>query len=147
MNYGADTSIVLRVLTGEPSSLAQIVQTRLTALWSQGDRIAICDMVLAEAYFALQHSYGLAKKDALDALKLLAAHPGFSLSASAVSALRTPNLEKASPGFIDRVIHGTYMTDANAESIMLTCEKDAKRLGHVEVLKDVKQTLSAKGTS
>ena len=94
----------------------------------------MCDLVVSETYFALQHSYGLTKGLALGALAKLAAHPGFRLSRQAVASLRTPNLAKASPGFLDRIIHATYVT--SEDSVMLTCEKDAKRLANVEVIKD-----------
>ncbi len=36
MRYGVDTSIILRVLTGQPTSLAAIVRTRLESLWLSG---------------------------------------------------------------------------------------------------------------
>ena len=134
MRYGADTSIVLRVLTGQPEPLAASVRSRLESLWLGGAAIDVCDLVVSETYFALQHSYRLSKEDALDALVKLAVHPGFRLSRQAVASLRTSNLAKASPGFLDRIIHGTYVTAE--DSVMLTCEKDAKRLANVEVIKD-----------
>ena len=94
----------------------------------------VCDLAVSEAYFALQHSYGLSKEDALDALMKLSEHPGFRLSRQTTTALRTADLAKAKPGFIDRVIHGTYVADD--DSMMLTCEKGAKKLANVEVIKD-----------
>lgn len=105
MNYGADTSIVLRVLTGQPESLAMSVRTRLETLWLDGAILDVCDLVVSEAYFALQHSYGLSKEDALDALVKLAAHPGFRLSRQAVASLRTPNLAKVSRDFSTQDSH------------------------------------------
>ncbi len=133
MKYSVDTSVVLRVLTGMPEALAAVVRTRLEGLWVDGIVVDVCDLVVSETYFALQHSYGLSKENALDALKKLSVHPGFHLSGNVVAALQTPNLAKASPGFIDRVIHRTCVTAD--EAIMLTCEKDAKRLAHVEVIR------------
>ena len=134
MRYGVDTSIVLRVLTGKPESLAAIVRTRLEELWLDGAVLNVCDLVVSETYFALQHSYQLSKESALKALAKLSVHPGFRLSSHAIAALQTPNLATAKPGFLDRVIHGTYVTDD--ESVMLTCEKDARKLAGVEVVKD-----------
>jgi len=133
MKYGADTSVLLRVLTGQPQPLASVVRTRLESLWLDGIVVDVCDLVVSETYFALQHSYRLSKEIALGAIAKLSVHPGFRLSRQVVAALQTPNLSKASPGFLDRVIHGTYAADE--ESLMLTCEKDAKRLVHVEVIK------------
>ena len=134
MRYGADTSIILRVLTGQPTSLAAVVRTRLESLWLSGAILDVCDLVVSETYFALQHSYGLTKESALNALLKLSAHPGFRLSNQVVAALRTENLARAKPGFLDRVIHGTYVADD--DSVMLTCEKGSRRLANVEVIKD-----------
>lgn len=134
MRYGADTSIVLRVLTGQPSSLAAIVRKRLESLWLSGEVLEVCDLVVSETYFALQHSYGLTKDCALNALTKLSAHPGFRLSNQVIAALRTENLARAKPGFLDRVIHGTYVADD--DSVMLTCEKGSRKLANVEVIKD-----------
>ena len=134
MRYGADTSIILRVLTGQPTSLAAVVRTRLESLWLSGAILDVCDLVVSETYFALQHSYGLTKESALNALLKLSAHPGFRLSNQVVAALRTENLARAKPGFLDRVIHGTYV--AGGDSVMLTCEKGSKKLANVEVIKD-----------
>ena len=134
MRYGVDTSVVLRVLTGKPESLAAVVRTRLEGLWLDGAVLDVCDLVVSETYFALQHSYCLSKESALNALAKLSVHPGFRLSSHAIAALQTPNLATAKPGFLDRVIHGTYVTDD--ESVMLTCEKDARKLVGVEVVKD-----------
>ena len=133
MRYGVDTSVVLRVLTGKPESLAAVVRTRLEGLWLYGAVLDVCDLVVSETYFALQHSYRLSKERALNALVKLSVHPGFRLSSHAIAALQTPNLATAKPGFLDRVIHGTYVTDD--ESVMLTCEKDARKLAGVEVVK------------
>ena len=134
MRYGVDTSIVLRVLTGKPESLAAAVRTRLEGLWLDGAVLDVCDLVVSETYFALQHSYRLSKERALNALVKLSVHPGFRLSSQVIAALQTPNLATAKPGFLDRVIHGTYVTDD--ESVMLTCEKDARKLAGVEVVKE-----------
>ena len=134
MRYGVDTSIVLRVLTGKPESLALVVRARLEELWLDGVVLDVCDLVVSETYFALQHSYCLSKESALNALAKLSVHPGFRLSSHAIAALQTPNLATAKPGFLDRVIHGTYVTDD--ESVMLICEKDARKLAGVEVVKD-----------
>ena len=134
MKYGVDTSIVLRVLTGMPETLAAAVRARLESLWMDGVVLEVCDLVVSEVYFGLQHSYRLSKEDSLNALTKLSVHPGFRVSRQVKAALQTPNLAKASPGFLDRVIHGVYVTDDN--SMVLTCEKDAKRLANVEVIKE-----------
>ena len=134
MRYGVDTSIVLRVLTGKPESLASAVRTRLEGLWLDGVVLDVCGLVASETYFALQHSYRLSKESALNALAKLSVHPGFRLSNHVIAALQTQNLATAKPGFLDRVIHKTYVNDDG--SVMLTCEKDARKLDGVEVVRD-----------
>ena len=86
MRYGVDTSIVLRVLTGKPESLALVVRARLEELWLDGVVLDVCDLVVSETYFALQHSYCLSKESALNALAKLSVHPGFRLSSHAIAA-------------------------------------------------------------
>ena len=54
MTYGVDTSVLLRVLTGQPVALAQKVRARLKDLWRSGVRCSVCDVVVSEAYYALQ---------------------------------------------------------------------------------------------
>ena len=76
----------------------------------------------------------MTKESALNALLKLSAHPGFRLSNQVVAALRTENLARAKPGFLERVIHGTYVADD--DSVMLTCEKGSKKLENVEVIND-----------
>ena len=76
----------------------------------------------------------MTKESALNALLKLSAHPGFRLSNQVVAALRTENLARAKPGFLDRVIHGTYV--AGGDSVMLPCEKDSRKLANAEVIKD-----------
>ena len=67
--FGLDTSFVLRLLTGEPSFLAAKAVKRLDALRSAGERAVVGDLVVCEAYFALQHHYDVPKQVALDKLR------------------------------------------------------------------------------
>lgn len=136
MTYGVDTSVLLRVLMGQPVALAQKVRARLKDLWRSGVKCSVCDVVVSEAYYALQHSYGISKERAILALKRLSENPGFKFSDAACAALATPNLAKASPGLMDRVIYGTYVPHADGEHVMLTCERDAKKFGAAEVIRE-----------
>ena len=95
MIYGVDTSVLLRVLTGQPVALAQKVRARLKDLWRSGVQCSVCDVVVSEAYYALQHSYGISKEKAIQALKKLSENPGFKFSDAACAALATPNLYSA----------------------------------------------------
>lgn len=133
MTYGLDTSIVLRILTNRPLKLATNVIVRIHRMQLAGDRFFISDLVLSEAYFALQDYYKVAKESALAALKALCANPGFEISDAAQEALETPNLAKSNPGFVDRMIHGEYFGRGYRT---FSCEKSFARLPLSEVIKE-----------
>lgn len=68
--YGIDTSILVRLLTGDPAkdyqksikSLARILADEPNA------EILVSNQVIGEAYIAVQHHYGVSKIDARSAL-------------------------------------------------------------------------------
>jgi predicted nucleic acid-binding protein len=68
--YGIDTSILVRLATGEPeqdfdkvvAALTQLVEVEHIPLFAS-------HMVIGEAYIALQHHYGVAKPNAKAALR------------------------------------------------------------------------------
>ena len=97
MTYGVDTSVLLRVLTGQPVALAQKVRARLKDLWRSGAQCSVCDVVVSEAYYALQHSYGISKEKAIQALKNLSENPGFSSPKRLVRHWRHLILQRQAP--------------------------------------------------
>jgi len=129
---GLDTSILVRVLSGEPEDLALAALRYLTDRREAGDRVLVSDWVLAESYYAFQYHYGASKKETLDALQAFLESPGIEGTGEAAEVLTLPNLESAKPGFIDRVIHRNYLR-SGAEQVV-TFEKAADRLGSVHVL-------------
>ena len=64
MTVGLDTSVVLRLLVGEPATEARAARERVQAAHERGDSILVTDLVLAETYFALHHHYGVPKTEA-----------------------------------------------------------------------------------
>ncbi len=68
--YGIDTSILVRLTTGEPApdfeetaaALTRMVETEHAALFAS-------NMVIGEAYMAVQHHYGVGKTDAKAGLR------------------------------------------------------------------------------
>lgn len=88
-------------------------------------------LVVSEAYFALQHHYGVPKQAALLGLRRLFADGEIDSIGAAADVLATNGLATAKPGFVDRLIHGAY-TEATDE--MATFEKAARRLESVRVL-------------
>ena len=108
LRVGLDTSIVVRLLTGEPAESAAVAGQRIEAARAAGSEIVVSDLVLAESYFALQHHYGASKQGALDALRdLLRATPIRALGAAA-TILEQRDLATSKPGFVDRLLLAEY---------------------------------------
>ena len=130
MTYGCDSSFLMRILTNHPSPLARNVIEAAHSRIQAGDRFEISDLVLSETYYALQASYGVAKADAIALLGKIAETEGFVVSDRAKEILSVPNLWKTNPGFVDRLIHGQYFSEAKTT---VSCEKSFKKLPRTEV--------------
>jgi predicted nucleic-acid-binding protein len=129
---GLDTSVVVRLLIGEPDDLALSALRYLTARRRARDRVLVSDWVVAETYYALQHHYRATKRETLDALRSFLATPGIEAPGEVADVLATPDLESTKPGFIDRVIHSHYLR-LGAEEVA-TFERSAAKLPGVRVL-------------
>jgi predicted nucleic-acid-binding protein len=127
---GVDTSFVLRLLVGEPKAQAKSAVVELNRLSAEGKQIAVSDLVVAETYFALQHHYKVPKKEALDTLKKFLNAPEVKSLGAASVVLAEPNLSRANPGFVDRLIHANYLS---LTAGMLSFEKAAKKLSRTKV--------------
>lgn len=128
MMVGLDTSVVVRLLTGQPPAQAAKAVALLDELRRGGHRPVVADLVVAEAYFALQHHYGVKKADALDALHEMFDAGEVESAGAAAAVLSTPGLSTAKPGFVDRLIHAGYAT---AGGRMATFERASARLSGV----------------
>jgi len=129
---GLDTSVVLRLLTGEPEHQAEQAARFFQTQVAKGSPPCVSDQVISEVYFALCYHYDVPKSEAL---RVLAAFVnGGEVICLGVSGeiLRQPNLGRAKPGFLDRVIHAEYL-EAGAPSLA-TFEKASARLSGVVVL-------------
>jgi len=122
---GADTSFLLRLLVGEPKAQAAAAVRELDQRSAQGEVLAISDLVVAEAYFALQHHYEVPKQEALDTLKDFLEAPEVVALGVAQNVLAEANLPRANPGFVDRLIHADYLASTTG---MLSFEKAARKL-------------------
>lgn len=127
---GVDTSFVLRLLVGEPKAQAEAAVTELDRLSAEGKQIAVSDLVVAETYFALQHHYEVPKAEALNTLKDFLNAPEVKSLGAASVVLVEPNLSRANPGFVDRLIHADYLSFTAG---MLSFEKAAKKLPKTRV--------------
>lgn len=133
---GLDTSVVLRLLVGEPEEQNAVAVGTLRAARKNGYTIRVSDLVVAETYFALQAAYQVPKKDALRALLRMfesgdvLPEPG----GCALDILHECGGTASKPGFVDRMIHAQYRRHG-AE--MLTFEKAAKKLPGTQLLSSV----------
>ena len=131
MTFGLDTSVVLRLLTGQPQELAARALARYQDGIAAGDDFCVSDVVAAEAYFALQQYYRKTKEEALAALKGFSSGEGISFSQNFAVSINTPDIHKANPGFVDRMLVSGYREQGQ---ITLSCEKSFKRLADTEVI-------------
>jgi predicted nucleic acid-binding protein len=132
MKVGLDTSVLLRLLIGEPEALAAIAVRRVEAHLRGRDSVLVSDLVVSEAYFALQHHYGLSKAHAVGVLRDFLSQSGVKATEAAQGILSMPNLAAAQPGLVDRLIHAEYLRIADE---MLTFEKSAARMRSARVLR------------
>ena len=132
MTVGLDTSVVLRLLTGQPAAQAAAAVAFLDDLQRRGDRAILSDLVVAETCFALQHHYGVKKADALGALHRLFEDGEIQATGGAGEVLATRGLASAKPGFVDRLIHRAYVTGGGR---MATFETASAKLPAVVVLR------------
>lgn len=128
--FGIDTSILVRLLTGDPEDDFERCVSKLAALIERDDaEIFASNQVIGEAYIALQHHYGIAKTDARAALASV-------LKSGLVTSLNGPGVFAALEadsgcGLLDRLIADDYR---RAGLITLTLDrkmaalKDAQRL-------------------
>lgn len=132
MTVGLDTSFLIRLLTGDPPDQAAKAQEWLESSLRRGDRPRVIDLVIVEAYFALQSHYQVPKAEALKALQRLLESGDVEPVGFALEIMRTtPNLANAKPGFVDRLIHAEVRSHRGK---FLTFEKAAAKLPGAKVL-------------
>jgi predicted nucleic acid-binding protein len=131
MTVGLNTSVVLRLLLGQPVDQSRRAVAFLEELAGRGDQAVVSDLVVAEAYFALQYHYEVPKKEALSALRQMFADGEIESQGVAAEVLEAEGLASAKPGFVDRLIQGGYIRSGGS---MATFEKASGKLKSVRVL-------------
>src|SRR5947209_5382180 len=104
MRVGLDTSVMLRLVTGEPEDLALIALRTVERLLEAKHAVTVSDLVASETYFALQHHFRMPKSEALRVLAEFFQTSPVEAAGAAAQILATPNLANAQPGFVDRMI-------------------------------------------
>ena len=79
MNVGLDTSALVRIISGEPSELAEKVARRLAEIMDGGGECEIADIAAFEAYYALQQFYGMTQSEILHHIAWRTAHHSLRL--------------------------------------------------------------------
>jgi predicted nucleic-acid-binding protein len=131
IHAGLDTSVLLRLLVGQPEDQYAAALEWLAEAEEAGGQVLVSNLVIAEAYFACQHHYGLAKSDVLAGLHTLLSQTTFVVHPDALMLLARDGMASAKPGFLDRLIHAEY---AELGAPLATFEKAARRLPGVRVL-------------
>jgi predicted nucleic acid-binding protein len=66
---GLDTSVVLRLLIGEPRAQAEVARRRIERALIAGEKVVVTDLVVAETFHALRHHYDVPQRVALSRLQ------------------------------------------------------------------------------
>jgi predicted nucleic-acid-binding protein len=127
-----DTSVVMRLLTGQPMDLAIIARRYMVETEQAGAKVFVSNLVVLEAYFACQHHYGMPKDAVLTGLQSLLSMPTFAVHPQLLLLLANEGLSTAKPGFLDRLIHAEA---TSARLPLVTFEKAAARLPQTQLLK------------
>jgi predicted nucleic acid-binding protein len=104
---GLDTSVVLRLLIGEPRPQMEAARRRIERALIAGEKVIVTDLVIAEAFYALRHHYGVPETVALGRLReFLGSHVVHLDPAGAEEALGQGTRTQA--GVVDRLIVARY---------------------------------------
>ena len=100
MSSGLDTTVILRLIVGEPQAQTELARSRPEDAVTRGESVSVSDLVVEEAYYALQYHYELEKEAPATCCAML-------LSGATELEPRTslPALDRSrSPGLVDRLI-------------------------------------------
>ena len=105
--YGIDTSVLVRLLTGDPEKDFAYCVSKLRALVEdQTSEVFVSNQVVGEAYVAVQHHYGVSKADGRASL-LDVLRSGLVAPLNGRSVIEALNAS-GGPGLFDRLIADDY---------------------------------------
>ena len=130
-SIGIDTSILVRLVTGQPPDLFALCVDRLSALCAADGEIFASNQVIGEAYVTLQRHYGVSKADARVQLRT-------TLTSGLVAPLNgRPVLDAlaaaGNPGLFDRLIAIDY---ERAGMDTLTLDRRMASLRHARLVSE-----------
>jgi predicted nucleic-acid-binding protein len=129
MTLGLDTSVVVRLLVGEPVDQALAAQRAIES--EPRGSVAVSDLVIGESYFALRHHYEVPHRKAIAALIALISDARVRCTGVAGRMLANMPDKDAGAGLMDRLIHGGYESDG---IVLLTFDRAAARLPNAALL-------------
>ncbi len=126
---GLDTSVVLRLVVGEPEKQADAAQVYLNHCYLDDIQVFISDIVVGETYHALIYHYEINKSEAIEALLKLLTSPMISTTGHAVSILS--EYRGTGAGLMDRLIRMNFLEQAHE---VITFDKNFAKLPNVKHL-------------
>ena len=128
--FGIDTSILVRLLTGDPEEEFVRCRGRLIRLVEDdGAEIFASNQVIGEAYVAVQHHYGVSKADCRDGLAAVL-RSGLVAPLGGDATLVTLG-QTGGAGLLDRLIAADY---AGAGLNVLTLDRKMAGLADAQLL-------------
>jgi predicted nucleic acid-binding protein len=129
--YGIDTSILVRLATGDPAEgYARCLRSLRRLVETDGADVLASNQVIGEAYVALQHHYGVPKGESREALASV-------LQSGLVRPLGGPDVleilgSEGGCGLFDRLIADEYR---RADVVTLTLDRKMAALPQARLLR------------
>lgn len=128
--FGIDTSILVRLASGDPEDGFRRCVSRLTVLIEREDaEVFASNQVIGETYTALQHHYGVPKADARAAL-ISVLQSGLVAPLNGVSVFESLEA-KSGCGLLDRLIADEYR---RSDLVTLTLDRKMAALADARML-------------
>jgi len=105
-SIGIDTSVLVRLITGDPPDIHSHCVEALNELVADGVEVFASNQVIGEAYIAVQHHYGVNRDEACDGL-LSALTSGLVAPLNGQAVLVALEA-RGEPGLLDRLIANDY---------------------------------------
>ena len=107
-NIGLDTTLVLRLLTGEPAKQFEKAQKFIEEQLAQSKKLFVSDLVIAESYFALQYHYEIPKDKAIEQLDNLLSSGVIHPAPHSVCQKVIKESRNHKAGLVDQIIYEQY---------------------------------------
>ena len=126
---GIDTSVLVRLVTGQPPDMHAYCLERLNQLVNEGIVVIVSNQVIGEAFATIQFRYGMARSDARAGL--LRALTGDLVAPQNGQAVLDALAATGRPGLFDRLIADGY---AQSGLDTLTLDRSMARLSRAQLL-------------